>query len=94
MPLGEAFTVLHSYEFDSKDYQVLPTTAWNYTLVVDSLTNPTNLQFEQSSYQNGRAPFNKTDIPVMISAQISQVSGSTRLINGRIDLFDKILNTN
>eukprot|EP00825_Cyclidium_porcatum_P024202 TRINITY_DN26704_c0_g1_i1.p1 TRINITY_DN26704_c0_g1~~TRINITY_DN26704_c0_g1_i1.p1 ORF type:complete len:188 (-),score=16.50 TRINITY_DN26704_c0_g1_i1:41-604(-) len=78
LPLGLNFTLLNHYYGDitqSNDYQILPTSAWNYALDVDPTNPEDTLKFVQGQYQQGSAPFNHTNYPQYIFAQGRQVSG-------------------
>lgn len=74
LEIGQNQSVLASYAFESKDYQVLPTTAWNYALYLVDPTNPgATMNFTQASGPNAE-PFDGTNPSVYITAQARLVN--------------------
>lgn len=75
MHIGENFTTLETYAFQSADYSVSPTTSWNVAVLLSDITNPgASLTFTQVS-PPGLVPYNATTPPVTIT-------GQGRLVNG------------
>eukprot|EP00036_Acanthoecidae_sp_10tr_P008718 CAMPEP_0182927302 /NCGR_PEP_ID=MMETSP0105_2-20130417/13716_1 /TAXON_ID=81532 ORGANISM="Acanthoeca-like sp., Strain 10tr" /NCGR_SAMPLE_ID=MMETSP0105_2 /ASSEMBLY_ACC=CAM_ASM_000205 /LENGTH=698 /DNA_ID=CAMNT_0025065247 /DNA_START=1 /DNA_END=2095 /DNA_ORIENTATION=+ len=73
LPISGNYTVLaHHYGGidDSNDYQMLPTSDWQYALDVDMGNPSKTLSFKSIGYQAGTAPFNHTGWPVTISATL------------------------
>jgi hypothetical protein len=69
MHIGENFTTLASYAFQSKDYAVNPTTPWNIAVYLPNLADPAaSLTFKQISAP-GPVPYNASLPPVTISGQ-------------------------
>lgn len=66
--MGENFTTLATYSFQSADYQVLPTavTPWNVALVVDPANPGASLTFQQVSAPSP-VPFDHKAIPVIVT---------------------------
>lgn len=78
LPIGLNFTLLnhyYGYRNQSNDYQILPSTAWNYALEVNPANPEDYLKFVQGKYQPGSAPFNHTNYPQYIMAQGKLVNG-------------------
>lgn len=70
--MGENFTVLNTYAFESKDYQVTATNPWNYGLNLPSnKTADEELTVDVRGLQKGHHPFSYDGTPVMIKAQVS-----------------------
>jgi hypothetical protein len=70
LEIGEKYTVLHSYAFESKDYQITNTTPWNYALKLDDDEHPEqDLEFVYSGLQSNLAPFSIAGSPSMIKAK-------------------------
>lgn len=70
--MDETFKVLHTYKFESKDYQVTSASPWNYALFLpsDQETNQT-LSVVVRGMQQGHHPFSFEGTPVMINAKVS-----------------------
>ncbi|KAK3270065.1 hypothetical protein CYMTET_21518 [Cymbomonas tetramitiformis] len=76
LPLGLNFTTTAHHFGDmamSNDYQVTPTTPWNYALDVDPAKPHASLEYHFRGYQSGAAPFNHTNWACFITATVRQV---------------------
>ena len=79
LQIGEQFKTLRSYQFESKDYQVTPTSPWNYALQVSEDTIDTDLQVVINGIKKGVPPFSKEGAPVMIKAKVGVCSNAVVL---------------
>ena len=71
LEIGEKYTVLHSYAFESKDYQITNTTPWNYALKLDDDEHPEqDLEFMYRGLQSNQPPFSIAGSPSMIKAKV------------------------
>ncbi len=71
--MDEAFKILNSYKFDSKDFQVTANTPWNYALYLPSDQEAnTTLSVVVRGMQKGLHPFSYEGTPVMINAKVLQ----------------------
>ena len=69
--MDEQFKVLHSYMFDSKDYQVTPGSPWNYALYLpNDQEADQELEVVVRGIQKGLRPFSYEGTPVMINAKV------------------------
>eukprot|EP01084_Bolivina_argentea_P168989 292962_1 len=67
LPIKEQWEVVANYKFDSKDYWCLPQSKWNYALAIDDLNNIEKyVQVKTANWVTGHAPFNRTNIPIML----------------------------
>ena len=73
--MDEAFKVLNSYEFDSKDYQVTSNSPWNYALHLPSDKEAnTSLSVVVRGMQKDLHPFSFEGTPVMINAKVKSLA--------------------
>ena len=70
LQIKEDFKVLHSYAFESKDYQVTPGTPWNYALVLHNDHKPTDDLKFVSKRLNSTYPFSPDGAPSYIEAMV------------------------
>ncbi|XP_065833436.1 uncharacterized protein [Oscarella lobularis] len=70
LEIGENYTVLRNYSFESKDYQILNATVWNYGLWLDDDSNPEKyLEYSYRGFQSNAPPFSVAGSPAMIKAK-------------------------
>eukprot|EP00041_Stephanoeca_diplocostata_P014288 m.258596 g.258596 ORF g.258596 m.258596 type:complete len:767 (-) comp19647_c0_seq1:385-2685(-) len=73
LPIGGNYTVV-SHHFggpnDSNDYQVEPTSPWQYAIDVDMENPGKTLTVKKGTYTPGAAPFNHTGWPITIAATV------------------------
>lgn len=63
--------MLHSYAFESRDYQVTPGSPWNYALKLQNDSQPDkDLTFASKGLELGVPPFSLKGAPGMIMAQV------------------------
>jgi len=76
--MGENFTTLATYAYQSADYQVLPTASvpWNVALVADPANPGASLTFQRVSSPSP-VPFDHKAIPVVITGTARTVSAWT-----------------
>eukprot|EP01116_Phalansterium_solitarium_P013518 TRINITY_DN30900_c0_g1_i1.p1 TRINITY_DN30900_c0_g1~~TRINITY_DN30900_c0_g1_i1.p1 ORF type:complete len:747 (-),score=282.91 TRINITY_DN30900_c0_g1_i1:136-2376(-) len=75
LSIGENFTTLATYAFESRDYSVQPTTNWNVALVIADLANPQqSLTFKRNG-PPGPIPYAVNNPPVVINAQGRWING-------------------
>jgi len=75
LKMGEQFTVLASYAYESKDYAIHNTTAWNYGVQIADLNNPdTSFQFSSSGTGVGPEPFSLEGCPVKLTGKVRQIN--------------------
>lgn len=68
--IEENFKVLHSYAFESKDYQVTPESPWNYALVLHDDSKPDDdLKFVSNGLHSSY-PFSPDGAPSYIEAMV------------------------
>jgi hypothetical protein len=80
LSIGENATVLASYAFQSKDYQVQPTTPWNYALLLDPANPEASLNFTRTG-PPGDVPFGEGNWTVYLTGQARLVNGWTEQLN-------------
>eukprot|EP00730_Choanoeca_flexa_P005004 TRINITY_DN11863_c0_g1_i7.p1 TRINITY_DN11863_c0_g1~~TRINITY_DN11863_c0_g1_i7.p1 ORF type:complete len:804 (+),score=132.67 TRINITY_DN11863_c0_g1_i7:207-2414(+) len=68
------FTTLVTYSFNSKDYQVTPTTEWRYALVVNWTDPGSSFEFHNPGLDNSLVAFNHTNWGSFITAKARVVS--------------------
>eukprot|EP01084_Bolivina_argentea_P168990 292963_1 len=75
LPIKEKWEVVAEYEFDSKDYWCLPQSAWNYALDIEDLNDvEKSVKVETSNWIEGHAPFNRTNIPIILIVNAYKVN--------------------
>lgn len=66
---------------DSNDYQMVPTSDWQFALDVDMVNPDKTLVFQKHGYEAGTAPFNHSGWPVTVTATLRPLSGWGTNIN-------------
>ena len=75
LPIKEQWEIVAEYAFESKDYWCLPKSDWNYALDIQDLDNiEKSVQVKTASWVKGHAPFNRTDIPIMLTVNAYKVN--------------------
>ena len=69
--IGEDWVKLRDNKLGSSDWQVFPTTAWNYALKVDAETPESEIMVSESPV--GPRPFARAHAPVRLHAKARQV---------------------
>eukprot|EP00052_Salpingoeca_macrocollata_P011437 m.88145 g.88145 ORF g.88145 m.88145 type:complete len:735 (+) comp18056_c0_seq4:28-2232(+) len=64
LPITGNYTVLHTYPYDSRDYQVQPLDQWKFALDTSAFN------YSQPGYVAGSAPFNHTDWACSVDASV------------------------
>jgi hypothetical protein len=80
LAIGENVTTLASYAFQSKDYQVEPTTPWNYALLLNPADPEASLTFTRTG-PAGEVPYGEGNWTVFMSAQGRLVPAWTEQLN-------------
>lgn len=76
LPIQQQWEIKKEYEFESKDYWCLPQSKWNYALDIKNLENvEQSVQVKNAEWIKGHAPFNRTDIPIMLEVDAYEVFG-------------------
>lgn len=71
LEIAEDFQVLNSYKFQSKDYQIIPKSVWNYALRLKNDLKPDeDLTVVSSGLEIGVPPFSLKGAPIMIMAKV------------------------
>ena len=74
LPIKEQWEVQASYAFDSKDYWCLPQSPWNYALDIKNLSNiEESVQVKTANLVTGHAPFNRTNVPIMLVVNANEL---------------------
>ena len=74
LSIKEQFSVLRSYNFSSKDYQITPGSPWNYAIHLS--TNPENsdMVVNVDGFKPPNPPFSQQGAPVSIQAKVNNYS--------------------
>lgn len=81
LEIAEDFKVLHSYAFESRDYQVTPGSPWNYALKLQNDSQPDkDLTFASKGLELGVPPFSLKGAPGMIVAQVIHTTLSVSIM--------------
>lgn len=81
LEIAEDFKVLHSYAFESRDYQVTPGSPWNYALKLQNDSQPDkDLTFANKGLELGVHPFSLKGAPGMIVAQVIHTTLSVSIM--------------
>lgn len=84
LPITPNYTI-YAHHFggqdQSNDYELLPTTPWQYAIDVNVSNPSASLQFSSSGYVMGNAPFNHSGWPVTISATVRPLPSWTTHLN-------------
>lgn len=79
--MTENFKVLDSYKFQSKDYQITTNSPWNYAVRIHNDSQPdADLKVTNYGLEIGVPPFSLRGAPIIISAQVINVSYSYALL--------------
>jgi hypothetical protein len=72
LSIVENFTALRSYEFESKDYQVTPSSPWNYAIHLSSDPEKSDMAITVGGLKPTHPPFSQEGAPVKIQAKVRQ----------------------
>ena len=75
LSIVENFTALRSYEFESKDYQITPSSPWNYAIHLNSDPEKSDMQVTVDGLKPPLPPFSQQGAPVKIQAKVRQSAG-------------------
>jgi hypothetical protein len=79
LKMGEQFTVLATYAYESKDYAIHNTTAWNYGVQITDLNNPdSSFEYTQTS-SVGPTPFSLDACPVKLTGKVRSINWGMNL---------------
>ena len=70
LSITENFTALRSYEFESKDYQITPSSPWNYAIHLSSDPEKSDMSVTVDGLKPPLPPFSQQGAPVKIQAKV------------------------
>ena len=74
LSIKENFKVLHSYQFDSKDYQITPGSLWNYAIQLSSPYPENDMEVIVDGLKPPFPPFSQQGAPIKIQAKVGWFS--------------------
>eukprot|EP00055_Hartaetosiga_balthica_P003476 m.7939 g.7939 ORF g.7939 m.7939 type:complete len:757 (-) comp2967_c0_seq1:2258-4528(-) len=69
LPITPNYTTLTTYAYESRDYQLLPTTEWRYAMGLNDTDPTASFAFVDNGYIPGAAPFNHTNFASVIKGR-------------------------
>ena len=72
LSIVQNFTTLRKYEFKSKDYQITPSSLWNYAIHLSSDPEKSDMTVTVGGLKPTLPPFSQQGAPVKIQAKVQQ----------------------